>query len=172
MVVANLFADQSEPWKEMVRKHVNEVWIAAKDFLGLVVAHVADAATSRALMRKIVEPELETILVTLKASSAELLKPHQEGHPITYNHYFTENLQKLRYDRMHDQFATVVKKFFSTSSLESVSNFHGDRDLRPLLDSLLKLTEPDMNCLAASEALDCLESYYKVSYLPFQRRAA
>jgi cAMP phosphodiesterase len=53
-----------------------------------------DVAASQALMRKIVEPQLETILDTLKTSSAALLNPQQEGHPITYNHYFIENLQK------------------------------------------------------------------------------
>ena len=33
--------------------------------------------------------------------TSELLNPHQNGHPITYNHYFTETLGYLQGNRCH-----------------------------------------------------------------------
>jgi hypothetical protein len=35
-------------------------------------------------------------------------------------------------------------------------------DYRPLLDALMEHNDPDMNRYACSEALDCMEAYYKV----------
>lgn len=49
MIVADLFHEQSTPWEAITRKHVEEVWGAAKRFLSLALAYVADAATSKAL---------------------------------------------------------------------------------------------------------------------------
>jgi hypothetical protein len=71
-----------------------EVWKAAKKFLSHAVAYVADDTTSKVLFQKIFEPALNQLLETLNGKTTELLMPHQRSHPITYNHYFTETLQK------------------------------------------------------------------------------
>jgi hypothetical protein len=165
MIVADLFREQSSPWEALTRSHINNIWNAAKDFLGLTTNYVADAATSKALIQKIFEPALDQMLETLNGKSTELLTPHQKSHPITYNHYFTESLQKVRNERSKAEYTRILKDFFGASSLDSV-HFSGYKDLRPLLASLGQRTEPDMNLFACSEALDCMEAYYKVPLFP------
>ena len=163
MVVSDLFLEQSAPWEAIVRSHVDGVWKAAKKFLGHAVAYVADATTSKALFQKIFEPALNQLLKTLNEKTTELLTPHQRSHPITYNHYFTETLQKLRNERNQDEYSKIIKKFFEVSSLE-VHHYCGrNHDLGQLLIALVQRTEPDMNRFACSEALDCMEAYYKVN---------
>jgi hypothetical protein len=49
MIVADLFLEQSSPSEAITRSHVENVWKAAKEFLSLATAYVADAATSKAL---------------------------------------------------------------------------------------------------------------------------
>jgi hypothetical protein len=161
MIVADLFREQSSPWEALTRSHIKNVWNAAKEFLGLTTTYVADEATSEALIQKILEPALDQILETLNEKTAELLTPHQKSHPITYNHYFTETLQKVRNERSKSEYTRILQAFFGVSSLDSV-HFSGYRDLRPLVASLGQRTEPDMNRFACSEALDCMEAYYKV----------
>jgi hypothetical protein len=163
MIVADLFLEQSSPWEALTRGHIEKVWKAAKEFLSLTTTYVADAATSKALFRKIFEPALNELLGTLNAKSTELLTPHQKSHLITYNYYFTEALQKVRNERSKDEYTRIIKDFFGTSSLESVYLNHS-KDLRPLVAALMQRTEPDMNRFACSEALDCMEAYYKVTY--------
>ena len=162
MIVADLFFEQSAPWEAIARSHVDKVWKAAKDFLGHVAAYIADATSSNALFRKIVKPALDQLLETLNEKTTELLTPHRRSHPITYNHHFTESLQKLRNERNQNEYSKIVTDFFGVSSLETSNYCDGNYDLRQLVTTLVQRTEPDMNRFACSEALDCMEAYYKV----------
>lgn len=167
MIVADLFLDQSIPWEAITRSHIDKVWKAAKEFLSLAATYIADAATSRALFQKIFEPALDQLLGSLNAKTAELLTPHQKSHPITYNHYFAETLQKVRNERSKNEYSRVVKNFFGVSCLESSFFINQHKDLNQLVTALVQGTEPDMNRFACAEALDCMEAYYKVTYLPY-----
>ncbi|KAI4219205.1 MAG: hypothetical protein L6R40_008732, partial [Gallowayella cf. fulva] len=166
MIVADLFLEQSNPWETITRSHIDRVWKAAKEFLSLAATYIADAATSKALFQKIFEPALDQLLESLNAKTTELLTPHQKSHPITYNHYFTEALQKVRNERSKSEYSSIVKNFFGVSSLESSLYINQHKDLSQLVTALVQSTEPDMNRFACSEALDCMEAYYKVVYLP------
>ena len=166
MIISDLFLEQSAPWEAIARSHVDKVWKAAKEFLGHVAAYVADATTSKALFQMIFEPALNQLLGTLNEKTTELLTPHQRSHPITYNHYFTENLQKFRNERNQDEYSKIVTRFFDVSSLDTPHYCGGRHDLRQLVTDLVQCTEPDMNRFACSEALDCMEAYYKVG-VPF-----
>ncbi|KAL2040034.1 hypothetical protein N7G274_007437 [Stereocaulon virgatum] len=161
MIVADLFLEQSVPWEAIIRSHIDRVWKAAGDFLSLAAIHIADAATSKVLFQKIFEPALNQLLGSLNVKTAELLTPHQKSHPITYNHYFTETLQKVRNERSKNEYSRIVKNFFGVSTLEP-DYIDRHKDLRQLVTALVQSTEPDMNRFACSEALDCMEAYYKV----------
>ena len=164
MIVSDLFLEQSAPWDGIARSHVDQVWNAAREFLGHVAAYVADVATSKALFREIFEPALSQLLQTLNEKTTELLVPHRRSHPITYNHSFTENLQKLRNERSQNDYSTVVKNFFGVSSLINLNSHYDDHsyDLGELVNALMQRTQTDVNRSACSEALDCMEAYYKV----------
>ena len=112
MIISDLFLEQSAPWEAIARSHVDKVWKAAKEFLGHVAAYVADATTSKALFQMIFEPALNQLSGTLNEKTTELLTPHQRSHPITYNHYFTENLQKFCNERNQDEYSKIVKRFW------------------------------------------------------------
>jgi hypothetical protein len=170
MIVADLFLEQLSPWEAITRKHIENVWRAAKEFLNLTTTYIADAATSKALFQKIFEPALDQLLRTLNEKSTELLTPHQKSHPITYNHYFTEALQKVRNERSKDEYTRIIKDFFGVASLDSVYLTTQYKDLRPLVVALVQRTEPDMYRFACSEALDCMEAYYKVACFLFTSR--
>ena len=168
MVVTDLFLEQSTPWEAITQSHVKKVWEAAKDFISLITAYAADPATSKALFQKVFEPALSQLMESLKAKTTELLKPHKTSHPITYNHYFTEALQKVHIrKRDEDEYMRIVRNFLGLSSydsLESVASYY--RDFRPLVAALVDRPKPDVYRFACSEALDYMEAYYKVVYSP------
>jgi len=161
MIVADLFLEQSSPWEGIAEKHVKKVWYALNNFLQLVGKHIADPSTSRSIEREIFDPAMKELLGQLSNKTAEFLGPHKAGHPITYNHYFTETLQSVRRERLTKDANEAVKKFFKVSDLSNVYQ-NGYIDLRPLVSSLVDSSEPDMDRFAAQEALDCLNAYYKV----------
>ncbi|KXX73142.1 Interferon-induced GTP-binding protein Mx [Madurella mycetomatis] len=167
MIVADLFLEQSQPWEGIVRRHVERVWRAASRFLNLVITHTADTSTAKALHLEVFEPAMKIILEEMRDKTTELLKPHQNGHPITYNHYFTETLQSIRRERRRKEPERILCRFFGLSSLESRVNLGNYYNLQHLANSLAESTEPDLKRFAASEALDCLDAYYKVALKRF-----
>jgi hypothetical protein len=95
-----------------------------------------------------------------------LLIPHQQGHPITYNHYFTETVQELK-ERSRAELTRIIQNIFGVEALlpsNHSSYVEMPRDYRPLLEALMKHYNPDMNQYACSEALDRMQAYYQVSY--------
>lgn len=168
MIISDLFMEQSQPWEKITQRHIAAVVSAVKSFLKHLVRHVADASTSSALYHTLIAPALEEMVKNLKKKTSELLAEHQHGHPITYNHYFTETIQKVRQDRNREEFTRIIQDFFGIDSLEgNQSQRYHQSSYRPLLDSLMAQNEPDMNRHACSEALDCMQAYYKVALKRF-----
>lgn len=166
MIVEDLFREQCRPWEGILKGHVDTVSAAARKLLNLVCEHIADDKTSQFIMRDIVEPALESITRTLQSKADELLEPHKNGHPITYNHYFTETLQKVRDERRMDEVRRALVDWLDVDEDEldtGSTRLSGNFNLRELMKALASRSEPDMDRFAASEALDCMEAYYKVS---------
>ncbi|KAL2290453.1 hypothetical protein FJTKL_15553 [Diaporthe vaccinii] len=166
MIVEDLFREQCRPWEGILNGHVDTVSAAARKLLNLVCEHIADDTTSQLIMWEIVEPALEDITKALQSKADELLEPHKNGHPITYNHYFTETLQKVRDERLMDEVRSTLAYWLDKDEHEldtSNCRLQGTFDVRGLMKALASRSEPDMDRFAASEALDCMEAYYKVS---------
>lgn len=165
MIVADLFKEQCRPWKAILRDHVANVGAVARELLNLVCAHTADDTARHFLLKEVVNPAMDRIMMTLQEKADRLLLPHNEGHPITYNHYFTENLQKIRTERNLSEVRSIVAKWLGKGENEvnDTIQLRGTFDMGGLIGSLTARTEPDMDRFAASEALDCMMAYYKVS---------
>lgn len=157
MAVADLFLEQSKPWESLARDHIRAIWEATRAFLDHTIAHLTDDYTSGSLLSKIIYPLLEERYVRLDQKITELLAEYQIGHPITYNHYFTENVQNMRAERHK---AEITKK------LQGFCENYGNSTIRTMLPSLTSMfitdNEADMDRYASSEVLDCMQAYYKV----------
>ncbi|KAL2795462.1 P-loop containing nucleoside triphosphate hydrolase protein [Aspergillus keveii] len=163
MIVRDLFLEQCGPWETLTRKYIEDVWSAARNFIILAVRHVADDATSTAIRDEIIFPIFDTLRQEIEQKTTELLVPHKTGHPITYNHYFTETLQKIRAERREAEISKTVQRFFGVSNLGEPYLISTSINLNQLVRSLLQQTEPNMVGFASAEAFDCMLAYYKVA---------
>ena len=164
MVVSDLFFEQSSPWEKLARAHIAQVISAARTFLRHLTSHVSDNSTCGTLFQILVEPALERISKDVKSKTADLLASHQRGHPITYNHYFTETMQQVRRERSTAELTSIIQDVFDVDSLHPAGQSrYVETDYRPLLNALVAHNNPDLNQYACSEALDCMQAYYKVS---------
>jgi GTPase SAR1 family protein len=172
MIISDLFLEQSQPWEALAEAHISQVARAVRTFLKHLISHIADSTTCGALFQTLVEPELEKIVKDVKRKTADLLAPHQRGHPITYNHYFTETVQNVKKERSRVELTRVIQNVFGVSSLQpsGSSRYVDSMDFRPLLEALMAHNNPDMNQYACSEALDCMQAYYKVRQLQQSHR--
>ena len=109
---------------------------------------------------------MEPIEQNLRNKVDEILKPILSGHPVTFNHYFIENIQKKREDEMRKQLGSRLHGFLGVDYTEDHVDdrqYDGKFDVRSLLDALVKTTEKDMERFAAVEASNAMFAYYKVA---------
>ncbi|KAI1802116.1 dynamin family protein [Daldinia bambusicola] len=166
MVVSDLFYQQSSPWERIAQEHVAKSWDAVKSFIEEVVIYVADARIGRCLLDEVCKSALDGLLAQAKMKTYELLNSHRQIHPITYNQEYAETIQKTG-QTQRDEFSRILKEFFSLSSLEgSVYLNSRNYQLNTLLDRLVK-KEPDVERLAAAEALDRMNAYYNIALKRF-----
>jgi len=166
LIVGDLFREQSQPWEQLARQHLRNVWQAARSFLDLLISHLADEPTSEALLDQVIDPLMDRKLKDMNQKLDEILRPYQTGHPITYNHYFTETIQKVREKRHEAEIARKLRIFLGHKEDTTVDNVSVKKARMPsLLSALTSSTEADMDRYACSEILDCMEAYYKVGTL-------
>jgi hypothetical protein len=130
-----------------------------------VICYISDETSSTALFKELLSPALDKLRKILEQKCQDLLEPHRKGHPITYNHYFTESLQSIRTSRRQGELSRILRQFFNVPDLTGANHLDDYFCLQDLLKLLLKSTEPDMVRFASAEALDCMLAYYKVMRL-------
>lgn len=96
-IVADLFYEQSKPWQTYVYQVSHQLWDSTMLVLDLILDHTADENTALGLKRHTVNSAMEILRKDLQNMTITVLAPHQRGHPITYNHYLTDNIQSLPY---------------------------------------------------------------------------
>lgn len=167
LIVGDLFYIQAQPWEELVNASIDNVLESVQRTVYLFMESLLDQRTKNGVLSQIVDPQLEKLGTALRMKTSELLKPQQSGHPITYNHYFTETVQKARETRLRNRFKETLKGFFGRgypaheSSLTAMQFRMDD-----LIEALATQTEANMERFACSEAIDYMQAYYKVSDFP------
>ena len=164
LIVGDLFYQQSRPWKRLVELFSERILNAIRSTLRLILVHTTDETTRDGLQREIIDPAMERYSKQLEMKVQEIIRPHQEGHPITYNHYFTQTIQKARQEHAKKDQARRLNAFFKIrpESGPSYVNSHHGFNTGELLDASNQPTEADMDRFACSEAIYCMEAYYKV----------
>ncbi|KAK6591816.1 dynamin family protein [Botrytis cinerea] len=164
LIINDLFRLQSTPWEAITQKHVGEVLSKTRTFIKTLSSSVADPSTSEALFSRILEPALDGLSKNLQSKVAELLKPHQQGHPITYSEDPDLSLSSARQQRLEIEFIRITQKFFDGSDITRVhmSNY---RDLRPLITQLVALRR-FIDDLAVEAIEDTLVSHLHAVFPP------
>jgi hypothetical protein len=166
LIVAELFSKQCVPWQGMVRSLLAQVLYAASQTIESILRNVADNETADALLSLVVNPAMEKIKTELRNKADEILEPHVSGHPITYNHYLTDNVQNAQAQRRRQRIETELKSFFGDENMNDTrANYYFS--VSSLLDAMAVADrEPDMDTFSCLMAIDMMEAYYKVSSLP------
>ncbi len=172
LIVGDIFYEQSKPWEGIARDHLQSTWNAVKTFLELTLAHLTDDITTDNLFREVVEPKMNQKVKQVQDKLQELMAQNQKGHPITYNHYFTGTIQKVRRERMEKEVMGRLQKLVgndvkrpikSSDTLDDLNA--GGLQVSSLLSALSPSNEAEMDRYACSEILLCMEAYYKVGII-------
>ncbi|KAK7408699.1 hypothetical protein QQX98_009115 [Neonectria punicea] len=168
MILSDLFKEQSSPWEDIARAHVNKVWNATRDFLKLLTAHTADPSTVNTMMEIVVEPRLDVFLTTLGGKTTGLLKQLQQGHPITYNQALVVKVEEIQAKRIESLITDWLTTRFSLGPRETWPHETTNMDLENLHLSFTNLIRKNTaHCNGSSLALDYVEAYYDVALKRF-----
>lgn len=162
--VTALFREQSSPWAALVKTNAESIFKEVTKSVVLALDATADTSTCHGILRRIVNPALSFIKTGFDEAIVRALRPHLQAHPITTNHYTTDNLQSMRRASEEDRVAGVLKEYFKIDPRKP--GFHKTQpmevDVALLLQKLMGGNEPDMMKFTCEEALWNMESYYKV----------
>lgn len=165
MLIADLFHEQCTPWRSIVLQYVEAIWTAARDFLDSAFNYLTQEQTAELIMREMIEPDLQHRLVNMCAKVDSILDQYKSGHPITYNHYFTETIQNVRTKRMEDDLTQKLRRFLNLQDGEVLEELNFTKLKKSSLVSALSTkNEIDMDRYACGEAVDCMFAFYKVDY--------
>ncbi|KMU90539.1 interferon-induced GTP-binding protein Mx1 [Coccidioides immitis H538.4] len=165
MLISHLFWEQSESWIPIARDHIERVISTCKIFLRHVMEYIASQEIKHRLLELTVFPVLKK---AREGAFGELSKIEEDKlrHPITYNHYFTDTLQKAQYEL----FSAGIKEISQKATVEiDEKTWSGGRGyekksyvepglFRGMLNQLL---ERDMDRFSAEQAVNANDAYYK-----------
>lgn len=162
LIIGELFFIHAKPWKEVTTSYIELLISDLRKAVTLVLKDTVDEKSYEGLLRHVINPTFDELEESVRSKADEILQPHRKGHPITYNHYFIDCVQKARETHLRRSVKQKVSEFFpSPTSKQSHQETH-TFDLEELVSALTVQTETDMEKFACSEATDCMIAYYKV----------
>jgi hypothetical protein len=160
-LLAELFHFQSKRWRQLASEHINLVHKALKSFIMALSEHVTDEERISLEIRKQVNERL-TAHMNQAEKELQTLIDDEHQQPITYNHYYTDNVQKARQDASRDLINNIVKDTAEDGSHGAIHTKKTGVDVGRLVNALQKHVTVDMDKQACSEVRVGLDAYYKV----------
>lgn len=160
LIIGELFTEQCQPWRDITMRGKNIILQGVYQATKAILDHVAVDDTVDGIFRS-TSGGIDTLKSGLDQKVAELLNPHYYGHPITYNHYLTDNVQRAQSNRRRQSLEETLKEAFGISSLDG--QFKQTVVPAKLLALLEQRTEVDMERYASNLAVDYMQAYYKES---------
>ncbi|EJT72439.1 hypothetical protein GGTG_09305 [Gaeumannomyces tritici R3-111a-1] len=184
LIVADLFRKECQPWEDLAAEATSSI-VDAVTWMALTVLHQVALAKTVGGISSIVEQGIEERQQQLNTKVKELLAPHYEGHPITYNNFLTDMVKKAQKERRDKRRAEALKEVIESAisgaknrrALHSAieqgdsppSSPLGYVDIGEVIQLLSQLEgkETDLEEEASGLATDYAEAYYKVALKRF-----
>ncbi|MCJ1232038.1 hypothetical protein MMC12_008719, partial [Toensbergia leucococca] len=165
ILMSELFHEQSSRWQQVAAQHLARMDSETAEFVDEVLLHIVKEDDVRQEIREITNASLQNNLTIAQEELRKLLED-EKRQPITYNHYYTDNIQNARQDATRK----LIQKAVEGTAVDWNGKFHVSNttlDSDKLLASLQKRVVVDMDEQACLEALAGLNAYYKVAMKTF-----
>lgn len=163
-MLSELFHEQSSRWGDIARDHVNAITDLVYQFVQSACAFVIKDTNARQTISSIITEKLGD---NAKGALHELSKllADEAGYPITYNHYYTDNVQRARNNRWRQDLRTSLNNAIT-------QDWNGRFHVNNSPDEISRLVTSlqnhhiivDMEERACYEAEMDLDAYYKVCF--------
>ncbi|KZL63530.1 vacuolar sorting protein vps1 [Colletotrichum incanum] len=155
-----LFHEQSSPWRKIAEDHVSEVVDGVCKWVHKAVSRLFSEDRLRQNLTMLCQEKLDKCRAHAFEELRKILSD-EERHPITYNHYYTDNIQKARNDSHKSALRDAIHPLMASWNARlDLNSSEDDRDR--LIDALQPKMCVNMDQQACEEALAGLNAYYKV----------
>ncbi|KAL5120177.1 hypothetical protein ACEQ8H_002003 [Pleosporales sp. CAS-2024a] len=96
-VLSELFHEQCSRWGNIARDHLSKVSSIVNSFVAAVLDHIIVDDEIRCNVKARIHKSLDSNLEKARNALQDILQD-EATHPITYNHYYTDNIQNARAD--------------------------------------------------------------------------
>ncbi|KAK5017524.1 hypothetical protein LTR16_000589 [Cryomyces antarcticus] len=166
VLLSELFHIQSSRWHEIAENHLETLHEKITAFVIAVLHHIA---RDEQVLVELLDITGGSLLRSKKAAKDELQKllEDEKQQPITYNHYYTDNVQHSRQESTRKLLRKAMDETrrYDWNGKLHVSNTSFDAE--KLLGLLQKRVVVNMDGQACAEALAGLSAYYKVAMKTF-----
>ena len=161
ILLSRLFHAQSSRWPDLAVSHLDNVHHEITCFAQAALQHVIK---DDRVCTNVLDSASATLRAHVEGAKKELDKlcRDEQIQPITYNHYYTDNIQNARQEALRK---LLKKAMNETASQDWNGKLHVSNntfDAAKLLSSLQSRIIVDMDAQACAEALSGLNAYYKV----------
>ncbi|KAJ5919650.1 Dynamin [Penicillium verhagenii] len=165
-LLAELFHAQSLRWAEIAREHIVVVSKTVSQFVNAALSYTIKDGKVRENIGRLVTTTLEANVEAAKHELERILQD-ETRQPITYNHYYTDNIQNARNETSQRLIEGSVRGAIQDDWNGTLHLDNTEKDCVRLLTSLKKRVIVDMKEQACSEAKINLIAYYKVARKTF-----
>ncbi|ERT03420.1 hypothetical protein HMPREF1624_01735 [Sporothrix schenckii ATCC 58251] len=137
LVVGDLFRDQCRNWGRLADECAESVLQSCFAAVAATLRHITVQDTAEKILQSRINPAMAALKKDMADATARLLVSNVTGHPVMYNHYLTETVQKVPNDRLR-------------ASLNNILRSYSHDDARRRLNTI-----------------DYMEAYYKVALKSF-----
>ncbi|KAK9578591.1 hypothetical protein V6Z92_009264 [Aspergillus fumigatus] len=167
VLLSELFHEQSSRWSDIARDHVNAVADLVCRFIQSACAFVIRDTNAREAISRIITAKLDENTEYAFDELCKLLDD-EAGCPITYNHYYTDNVQKARNNCSRQDLGTSLNNAINE---DWNGRFHVNNSSDEISQLVASLQDHhiivDMEERACYEAQIDLDAYYKVAMKTF-----
>ncbi|KAG6311522.1 hypothetical protein E4U44_004204 [Claviceps purpurea] len=157
LIIGELFAEQCQPWKDLTSEIETKVLQSVDEVEHAIVDYITVKETAPAILHML-RGGTDKLKKALGQKLKELLLPHSDGHPITYNNYLTDTVKKAQDERRKRRLTEVA---------HLIQNDRIGSDAGSIVEKLNEQMDTDMNTFASEMAIDYMEAYYEVAMNKF-----
>ncbi|CAI4214452.1 unnamed protein product [Parascedosporium putredinis] len=162
IIVGELFRDQCTPWTRIALAAKESIMDIVHQTILEAVNHVAAEETALYIF-EFINNRLEALRDGLDQKVAELLEPHVNGNPITYNKVLLDKVKAKQTKRNKTTFTVALSKLLGFPVTGTASNIPSGVKGTDILDLITEELENMSDLHGINTAVDYMESYYEAS---------
>lgn len=157
-----MFHEQSSRWGDIAEDHLQAICSLVDRFVQAVLSHVITDDQVRSGIKRRVRQSLDANYQSAREEMRKILLD-EKAQPITYNHYYTDNIHNARVDAARKKLQESMDDSIATEWNGKLHVSNTSVDLQKLSLSLRSRVIVDMTQQACMESLAALDAYYKVT---------